>query len=47
MEIKIEQLALDYGVITSYFRLMQESQGLLERSQSRVTAGLVRFMETN
>lgn len=38
MEIKIEQLALDYGVITSYFRLMQESQGLLERSQSRVTA---------
>ncbi len=37
MEAKIEQLALNYGVIASYFRLMQESQGLLERSQSRVT----------
>ena len=38
MEVKIEQLALNYGVIASYFRLLQESQGLLERSQLRVTA---------
>ncbi len=38
MEARIEQLALNYGIIASYFRLLQESQGLLERSQSRITA---------